>query len=206
MQGGAAPSRLRPTAIHSCKPASRSERDLRVDLQAVGRATGSPFRLPTPPTAAPTPAAPKGGASGPSEWRSFLWEPIGARLPAPLEGVRHGKRSSHPAQCAPGRWRPARDGQRPRRQGRQGHADRDQQRSARPGRGARGRGHRDPVDAVGQAGRERGAVPGQGLARQHRRPPAQQQLRQGRRDGLCARLHGRGDRLPRQQGRCRGAA
>ena len=33
----------------------------------------------------------------------------------------------------------------------------------------RGGGHRDPVDAVGQAGRERRRVPGQGQPRQHRR-------------------------------------
>ena len=67
-------------------------------------------------------------------------------------------------------------------------------------------GDRDPVDAVGQAGRERRAVPGQGQPRQRRRPGAEQQLREGRRDRLRHGLHRRGDRLPRHQGRGRGAA
>ncbi len=67
----------------------------------------------------------------------------------------------------------------------------------------RGGVHRDPVDAVGQAGRERRRVPGQGLARQHRRPAAQQQLREGRRNRLRHGVHGRGDRLPRQPRRVR---
>ena len=71
------------------------------------------------------------------------------------------------------------------------------------GESARGGVHRDPVDAVGQAGRERRRVPGQGLARQHRRPAAQQQLREGRRDRLRHGVHGRGDRLPRQPRRVR---
>jgi hypothetical protein len=49
--------------------------------------------------------------------------------------------------------------------------------NSRRGSGEEPRGsHRDPVDAVGQAGRTRRRVPGQGLARQHRRPGAQQQL------------------------------
>ena len=60
-------------------------------------------------------------------------------------------------------------------------------------RSARGGGHRDPVDAVGQAGRERRRVPGQGQPRQHRRAGAQQQLREGRRDRLRPGLH-----LPRR--------
>ena len=59
-----------------------------------------------------------------------------------------------------------------------GDADRHQQHPARHRRRARGGGDRDPVDAVGQAGRERGRVPGQGQPRQRRRAAAQQQLRE----------------------------
>ena len=74
------------------------------------------------------------------------------------------------------------------------------------GEGARGRGHRDPVDALGQAGRERRRVSGQGQPRERRRAAAEQQLPgRRRRRGLRLWLHRRGDRLPRQQGRSRGA-
>ena len=120
----------------------------------------------------------------PSERISFQGGPV--RDPAGLSRKErgHGQHSSVPTSRAPGRRRQARIRQRPRRPGRQGGADRDQQHAARIGRCARGRVHSNPVDAVGQAGRERGRVPGQGLARQHRWPTAQQQLREGRRDRL----------------------
>jgi hypothetical protein len=42
------------------QPASRSERDLGVDLQAVGRTTGSPIRLRTPPNSLPHLRRPQG--------------------------------------------------------------------------------------------------------------------------------------------------
>jgi hypothetical protein len=63
----------------------------------------------------------------------------------------------------------------------------------------------DPVDGVGQAGGERRGIPEQGVASEHRRAAAQQQLPGGgRRRRVRAVLHGRGDRLPRQQGRVGG--
>ena len=62
-----------------------------------------------------------------------------------------------------------------------GTADRHQQRRDGQRRAARGGGHRDPVDLLGQAGRERGRVPRQGQPRQRRRAAAEQQLRERRR-------------------------
>jgi hypothetical protein len=146
----------------------------------------------------PTPRPPVGGSEEVRARGSVFREPGPGPGWSLSQGVHHGQRSSHPASRAPGRRRQARIRQRPRRQDRQGRADRDQQHPARQRRQPRGGVHRDPVDAVGQAGRERRRVPGQGLARQHRRPGAQQQLREGRRDRLRHGVHGRGDRLPRQ--------
>ena len=153
----------------SCAPVLRRGGLVGGSIQAVGRVTGAllsaagktthPPPLPLREGAVPTLRPPVGGNEEvQAEGGSLSSQDTvsgGSAFSCNL-GAHHGNRPSRATQRASGRPGPARDRRRPRRRRQQGGADRHQQQQARPRREPRGRADRDPVDALGQAGRERG--------------------------------------------------
>ena len=182
-----------PPPIPPAAPPSRRGGLVGGSIQAVGRVTGSLLRLLTKTTHPPTPSLKGRGRAHPPPARgrergvqaeggsgTAKTRCLARRLLLTKEHimafVRVEQRNARLA--APVRLDTVqgRDGPLAR-----GTRRRDLQRPQGLRRAARGGGHVDPVDPVGQAGRERGRVPRQGQPGQRRRPGAEQQLPERRR-------------------------